>query len=914
VTLKALFRRNRLDSEMNDEIRFHLESRTEDLVRQGMTLRQASRQARLEFGPAAAHKDSIRAALGLRWLDELVADLAYAARILRKSPGFTLIAVASLALAIGANTVIFSFTNQMLFVHLGVPRPAELRMMSITLDKHSAIHDEWGNFYPEDGVSHTTSFSYPVYRQLRSQSTQVLNPIFGFKDLGTTNLAANGPPQVVKTDLVSGNFYAQMELHPVLGRPIVDSDDGAPGTGAVAVISNGLWHRAFGGSPDVIGKTVSINAQPVTIVGVNPPEFNGPDSSIAPAPGLYMPLSMISVLHPSNGRNDPFGPDMWWLEIMARAKPGISDAKALAALNVQLEAAVRGTMKVNKDETIPHLQLFDGSHGDTSEAHFLSNPVYILLGLAGLVLLLACANIANLMLARASIRQREMSVRMALGAGRWRILRQVLTESLLVAFMGGAAGLFLGYLGRNLLPWLRSVSWRGGELTVAFDWRVFGFTAAVTLVTGVLFGLLPAWRSTRGEINTALKEGSRSATRQRKTWSGKAIVGFQVALSTLLVMSALFFLRTLINLNSVKTGFEPQGLLLFDVTPPHSRYPPPQDVALHQRFEQAFAAIPGVQGVTATNVPLVAGNMWNSGFHVEGAPETKSTDRDDNHEISDLSDVGTSFFSVMKIPILAGRAFTPQDTETSVRVSVVNQALAKQFFPGVNPIGKRFRMGHSDTEPDEWYEVVGICADTQYNDMNEAPPPVHFDLYRQMKEADGVTYLIRSSLPPSALIPSLRRVAQRIDPDLPLANIRTEPQQIAASMQQETMFASLTTGFGVLALALACVGIYGIMAYTVSQRTNEIGIRLALGAVRNQIRAMILRETGWLAAAGVLVGLASTLALIRLIKSMLYGLTPYDPLTLAAGTLLLLLMALIAGWIPATRASRVEPMEALRHD
>lgn len=839
-------------------------------------------------------------------------DLSYAFRQLRKSPGFTAIAVISLALAIGANTTIFSFANQMLYVRLGVPHPEQLRLLTISGDDKVAIHSTWGDTRSDNGVWRTDGVSYPVYQQLR-QRNSVLEPIAAFKDLGSVNVTTSGSPTAVAAELVSGNLYNQLQVRPELGRPMLPSDDGAPGAGSVALLSDAFWHRTFGGSPDVLGKTVLINSTPVTIIGINPPSFSSPGGIASGSPQIFLPLSLVSVLRPGAKTHDPLGPDLWWVQLMARAKPGVSNAKAQAALDVTLAAAVRSSMTVAKDETLPHLVVNDGSRGDTMSMAELIAPIYLLLGFAGLVLLLACTNIANLMLSRATLREREMSVRMALGAGRLRILCQVLTESVLLSALGGAAGLFLGYMGRNLIPWLVSQVWDGADLSIQFDWRVFSFTATITLITGVLFGIAPAWRSTRASINTALKEGSRSATRRRKAWSGKAIVGFQVALSTLLVMSAAFFVRTIINLNNVKPGFRTQNLTLFYVNPPATRYPAPQDIALHHRLEDAFAAVPGVQGVTVASVPLVAGSMWNAGFHIEGAKEEPSNKRDNQSDISSVDAVGPTFFSTMQIPILAGRGFSAQDTETSTPVSVINQSLARKFFPNTNPIGKRFRM-RTEGPTARWIEIVGICADTHYHDMKEDLPPIHFDLYRQMPEIDGLTYIVRSPLTPGALLPSLRNAAKKIDPGLPLSEVRTQQQQIETSMLMEHLFASLTAGFGLLALALACVGIYGIMAYTVSQRTNEIGIRLALGAARERIRIMVLRETAWLAASGVLIGMGITFALIRLIQSMLYGLKPTDPLTLGSGALLLLLVAFIAGWVPAYRASQVDPIDALRSE
>jgi predicted permease len=840
----------------------------------------------------------------------LLQDLRYAIRHLRKSPGFTAIAVVSLALAIGANTTIFSFANQMLFVTLGVPHPEQLRMLTVTGNDHVAIHDTWGSSRSDNGVWRTDGVSWPVYRQLLRENS-VLEPLTAFKNLGSVNVTSGGSPLSANAELVSGNLYTQLQLRPQLGRPILPTDDGTPGTGNVALLSDAFWHHAFGGSPDAIGKTIFVNNTPMTIVGVNPPSFTSPEGIGGGSPQIFLPLSLITVLRPGTKDSDPLGPDMWWVPLMARAKPGVSNATAQAALDVQLAAAVRSTMTLAKDDTLPHISVDDGSRGDTIGMEQIAAPIYILLGFSGLVLLLACTNIANLLLSRATFREREMSVRMALGAGRGRILQQVLTESVLLASLGGLAGLFLGYLGRNLIPWLISQAWDDADLTVSFDWRVFAFTAGATLLTGVLFGLAPAWRSTRASINAALKEGSRGATRRRRAWSGKAIVGFQVALSTLLVMSAAFFVRTIVNLNRVNPGFNTANLTLFYVNPPASRYPAPQDIALHHRLEDAFRAVPGVQSVSVESVPLVANSMWTSGFYVEGDKKSATPQRGYPSQVADFDAVGNSYFSTMQIPILAGRGFGSQDTETSTPVAVVNQTLARKFFPGTNPIGKRFHMGADDPK---WIEIVGICGDIKYHDMKEEPQPIYFDLYRQRPQAGLLTYAIRSPLKPDALLPSLRKAARQIDPSLPLSQVRTQQGQIETSMLMEHLFASLTAGFGFLALALACVGIYGIMAYTVSQRTNEIGIRLALGAAREQIRGMVLRETGWLAGIGVVLGLGATLALVRLIASMLYGLKPWDPVTLGCSTLLLVAVALIAGWIPAQRASRVEPIDALRSE
>jgi predicted permease len=502
--LRSITHRDRVEAQMEDEILFHLEARAADLTQQGLSPREAIRQARIEFGAIPTHKDAMRHSLNLRWWDDLWADLHYAARILRKSPGFTAIAVASLALAIGANTTIFSVANEILYERLGVPHPEQLQLFTTTGDKNVIAHSTWGNWDPAPGGrTRFDSFSYPVYQQLR-KSNQVLQEIFAFKDIGRANVTVDGSAESLQVELVSGNLYQQMGVRPALGRAILPSDDGAPSTGAVAIISDGFWQRAFGRSPTVIGKVISVNMTPVTIIGVNPHGFTGAQS-VQSSPEIFMPLSMIPLLKGSMGETGTLlsSPNMAWVQLMARSKPGIPIEQARASLNVALVTAIHSTLTVDKDDTMPRLELEDGSRGLNSATRQFGKPLHVLLALVGFVLLLACANIANLMLARASARQREMSVRLALGASRSRILRQVLTESLLLSALGGILGLALSYLGRTALPKLVANSWERVELNVPFNWKVCVFTAAITIVTGILFGLAPAWAATRAEVGTA---------------------------------------------------------------------------------------------------------------------------------------------------------------------------------------------------------------------------------------------------------------------------------------------------------------------------------------------------------------------------------------------------------------------------
>ena len=562
--LRAVARRSRLEAEMEAELACHLENLTEDLIRAGHAPAEAARRARIAMGSLLTSKEEMRGSLGLRWWDELSADLRYGARILRKSPGFTAIAATSLALAIGANTTIFSVAKQLLYDRLDVPHAAELRLLAWAgREENLAVHNTWGDYNQLPGGRVMSSvFSYPVFQQLRAEN-RVLDDLFAFKS-GPMNATIRGTAQRVRGEMVSGNYYTELGVRPVLGRGITPTDDAKPGRGAVAVIGYGLWERAFDRSPAVLGQTIRVNDTPLTIIGVNPKGFTSAEDVQTPA-DVFMPLSMQPVVSPMPGKLQPlFDADLWWVNIMARAKPGVSDRTAQVALDTQLAAAVRGTMPVTKGENLPRIDLRDGSRGLFEQQQTFGKPMAVLMTLVGLVLLLACANIANLMLARGAQRQREISVRLALGAGRGRILRQMLVESLMLAAAGGTCGLLLAYLGRNAIPRMMENAWEQTGLQVHFDWGVFGFTAAITILTGILFGLAPALAAARDDMNHTLKSTAQSMTRRRRGLSGRALVGFQIALSTLLVIGAGLFLRTLAGLSAVNVGFRADHLLLIE--------------------------------------------------------------------------------------------------------------------------------------------------------------------------------------------------------------------------------------------------------------------------------------------------------------------------------------------------------------
>ena len=913
--IKALFHKQRRDQELDEELRAFRDASAEEKIRRGLDPQQALRAARVEMGSIETVKEKIRSSTWESIAESIWDDIRYSFRMMTRSPGFTTVAILSLALGIGANTIIFTLAKGVLLDRLAVPRPSQLRLFAIIRDRRtSPLHSFWGDFYSTpDGRSITHSFSYPVYQLLRQQNLAepVLEDLFAFKHLGDYNrltASIDGHADTVTGELVSGNFYQQLGVQPVLGRAIQPSDDTAPGSGPVAVISDGLWARLFGRSPSVIGKTIQLNLIPITIIGVNPPSFTGV-ASVQISPDVFLPFSMQPTLVPERTGSVLQDPSQWWMSIMGRTRPGVSDEAVRSAFTVWLDQDIRATVPVQKDASMPDLVIESGSKGLAAATHNYAKPIYILSVLTGFVLLLACANLANLLLARSAARQREMSVRLALGASRARVLRQVLTESLLLSSLGGIAGFALGYLGRDIIPHLLSSAWRPAPLTARFDLRIFAFTAAVSILTGIVFGLAPAWQATRTDVNTALKDAAPSATRRRKGLAGKSIVVFQVALSMLLVVGAGLFARTLINLNTTSLGFDPHNLLLFSIQAPPARYPAPQDVALHQRIEDRLAQVPGVQSVTLIENPLIAHNISDTSFWRTGQPKPTGDDVD-----RDVNGVGQSFFQTYRIPILYGRSFGPTDTANSPLVAVINQSLAHTVFPGVDPVGKTFNTNLHQGDHEAIYQIIGVSADAKYDQLQENPPPTFYTLYRQAKQEQFIAYTVKTQLSPAAILPALRNAVESIDKDLPLRDIRTQTEQIDDSISEERLFATLTASFGILALILACIGIYGIMAYNVARRTNEIGVRMALGARARQVLWMILRESSSLALFGIAIGLAAAFGLTRFIRTMLYGLQPTDPATFIPAALLLLTIAIAAGYGPARRASRVDPMQALRHE
>lgn len=916
----GVFHKGRRDRELEEELAAHLEMLAEQNVERGMTPEQARRAARIELGGGEQIKEAVREQRGVPRLESLWLDVRFGLRMLRKNPGFTAIAVASLALGIGANTATFTLAKAVLLDTLPVSHPDELRLLAWTQDRRSAVRGTWGDFYSNgNGGQVTASFSYPVYQQLRQNKS--LGDLFAFNVEGggfdRMTATIDGHAEMVVPELVSGNYFQALRVAAQAGRPIEPADDVTPGSGAVAVISDAFWARRFGRSPAVIGKSIDLNLTPFTIVGVAPPGFAGA-SHTQVSSDVFVPLSMQPVIFPRDEKSSAYNPSgdaslldnpkRWWVQIMGRVRPGVSEQAARASLDVTINQAVRATMTVSEGQTTPALTLLPGSRGGLNyAAHDLERPISLLLSLAALVLLVACANVANLLLVRSAGRRRELSMRLALGAGRARLMRQALTESLLLSLFGGAVGLVIGYFGRDVMSKLLSSAWGPMEYGSRFDWRVFAFTLAISVATGLCFGLGPAWQATRTSVNAALKEGGANVAPGGRGIAGRALVAVQVSLCVLLLVAAGLFVRTLANLRSVNPGFQANGLLLFGISPPKQRYPAPKDIEVLHQVEQRVEAVPGVESVTLSGQPLIANSTAGGGFFPDGQP-AKSPKEDQ----ASSNFVGENFFATMGMPVLSGRGFNSTDTATSPKVAIVNQTLARKFFPGMNPVGETFRRSQAE---EERYEIIGVSADAKYGRIREDARPTFYTLFLQEKTAfDGMTFEVRTHGDPLGSVSVIRKAVQSVDEDLPLIDVRTQADQIDATIAPERIFATVTSGFGILALALASIGVYGVMAYSVARRINEIGVRMALGAQRGDIRKLVFAQGLLLTVCGLALGLAGALGLARLLAAMLYGITPADPTTYAGVSALLLGVSFMACYAPARRAMRVDPMVALRHE
>ena len=686
--LRSFISRNRVEENLDAELRFHLDACAADLLRQGHSPAEARRLAHLALGSTSTQKEDCRASLGLRLFDELAADARYGARMLRKDPLVTVVAVASMALAIGANTALFSVAKTVLFDSLGVSHPEQLRLLHWEFSgPHEPVESIYGEFRRSAAGRFTSaSFSYPVYRQLNA-ANQFFDCVAAFSHTAALTVLIDGAADSVTAEAVSGNFFQLLGAHTLIGRPILPGDaaDNAP---PVAVLSYEYWVSRFAQSSAVLGKAITLNAQPVTIVGVAAPAFQGPDGGAR----LYFPVTLKSRIDPSSSDPDQVHNGRpWWLLLLGRLKPGVSETRAQSALTASFQQAAKATLKngVHADLNQLDLAIDPASQAEAQLRNHLARPVSVLFSLVALLLLLACTNVANLLVAKATARAREMNVRKALGAGRSRIVRQMLTESLLLAALAGIAGLLLAYALRRALPLFLDL-----PQPAAFDAPVLAFTLALTLLTGLLFGLAPALQVFREQPALSINESARVTGDRSKARLRQSLVVFEIALSTVLLIGALLFLRTLANLLRAPLGFEPAKLLLFEVRPKQNRYPSAaQRLALFEKLEQRFATLPAVRSAALVDDVLISGNTDGSNFDRDDQPRRDGTNALKNS-------VGTSFFQTVGIPILRGRSLDARDTANSRKVAVVNQQLARLYFPKDDPIGKTFqRRPHPDRRP-----------------------------------------------------------------------------------------------------------------------------------------------------------------------------------------------------------------------
>jgi len=856
----------------------------------------------------------------------ILQDLKYGLRMLAKNPAFAAVAVLSLALGIGANTAIFSLIDAVLLKMLPVQNPHQLVLLDWASHgwPNDIMHGLSGNMNQDkSGRLTSTSFSYPAYEQIRA-GNQVFSSVLALAGNGSElNVGYNGEPRWSQGQLVSGTFFPTLGVQPVLGR-VLTPDDDRIGASAVAVISYGYWQRRFGRDPAILGRTITVNGVPVSIVGVGPPEFYGVQPGRAV--DVWLSLHTQPQVEPRWSEGPPGAAslfearDNWWVLIMGRLKPGVSQQQVRAELDVILQQSMAAEVKpTTKAETVPHLGVESGSKGlDYLRGEF-SEPLFILMTVVGLVLLIACANVANLLLARAASRQKEIAVRLAIGAGRWRLVRQLLTESVLLAALGGVVGLVLAFWGTDLLVALMASGRDAFSLSVTPSPRVLAFTAAVSLLTGVLFGLSPALRSTQVDLTPALKEsagtllGVTQGKRGLRLGLGKTLVVTQVALSLLLLVGAGLFVRTLTNLENVNAGFDQRNLLLFGIDPTQDGYKGQRLVGFYQELTRRIKSLPGVHSVTMSTSTLIGGGVSINSVSIPGYTPKPGQKNAVGELEAYFNRVGPNFFETLGIPLALGRTIGEGDTEAAPKVAVVNQTFARQFLSGGNPVGRRIGFGDEKTAGDT--EIVGVVGDAKYSDLRrEVPPTVYVPCLQDLKWLGPINFEVRTVGDPMQMASAVRRVAQDLDSNLTLYQIRTQVDQINMSLFQERLFARLTSFFGMLAALLACVGVYGIMAFAAAQRTREIGIRMALGASRGGILGMVLRETCLLVAIGIAIGILVALGASRLISTLLFGLKPTDPLTISVAALLMVAAAVFAGYVPARRAARVDPMVALRYE
>ncbi len=879
---------------MDAELRFHMEAYAEDLMRSGVPRQEAMRRARLEFGGIEGTKEECREARGVNFIDTLGQDLRYGVRMLRKSPGFTATAILTLALGIGANTAIFQLLDAVRLRSLPVPSPSELAQIEIRGGNRGF------------GISRSRDdLTYPLWEQIRSHQ-EAFSGVFAWSGSDEIPLGQGSQAKRARGLFVSGETFTALGVPPLRGRLFTAEDD-RPGCGLPgAVISYAFWQSEFGGLDSAIGSKILIDGHPVEVLGVTPPNFFGLD--VGTNFDVAVPFCSVTAFRPQD--SGLARRDLFWLTVMGRLKPGWS----IDSTSAQLDAISPGLFEM----TVPdgyntksqssyralRLAAYPAGSGVSWLREKYDASLWLLLGITGLVLLIACANLANLMLVRAGKREREVAVRLALGASRRRLIFQLLTEGLVLAVGGGVAGIFLARAFGRSIVWLLSTDRNLLELDLALDWRVLAFTAAIAMVTCAVFGLVPAFRSSRSEPADAMKPGSRWITGGRERFSFQRIlVVLQIAVSLVLLAGALLFVRSFRNLATLDPGFRQKNILLafINLKPMHlpnaEQYQPVADDLLEQ-----IRSVPQVESAaTSTHVPL-DGSSWTLGIHIK-----------DLETWSKFTWVSLGSFQTMRVPLLAGRDFNDRDTRTSPRVAIVNEAFVRKYLGGANPIGMTMRTVAEPDYPSEVYEIIGVVKGTKYAKLRDEIPPESYGVVSQFPGHHWMSVFVRTTSPPAAVISALTEKISHVNPEIQV-EFRVLQKDIENGLIRERMMATLSGFFGVLAALLTAIGLYGVISYIVSMRRNEIGIRVALGASRGNVVGIILRQTLVLLALGVTIGVVLALAATQSASSLLFGLRPNDPFTFAGASLLLTAVALIASFVPAQRASRVDPMVALRYE